>query len=278
MARHRYSVEVAGSNDSERMSQNRRGWAFRTQVHLISDAYDLASFRKGRIALRPLEQEELGDVRGRSLLHLQCHFGMDTLSWARLGAHVTGADFSEEAIAAARSLADELDVEARFVCANLYDLPDVLEGEFDIVVTTYGVLSWLPDLYGWARVVAHFLKPGGTFCIVEIHPNWGFLDEVGGELRITDSMFRSEPWETETIETYTDGPLMPPHIEYGWPWTVGGMVTALATAGLHIERIRELPLDVRQRIPSMVKSDDGYWHLPGDPMPLMVTCVATKPG
>src|SRR2546421_13022633 len=101
MSGHRYAVEVAGSNDSERMSQNRRGWAFRTEVHLKSDFYDLASFRKGGIALRPLEQEELGDVRGRSLLHLQCHFGMDTLSWARLGAHVTGADFSEEAIAAA---------------------------------------------------------------------------------------------------------------------------------------------------------------------------------
>src|ERR1700704_6981392 len=116
MARHRYSVEVAGSNDSERMSQNRRGWAFRTQVHLISDAYDLASFRKGRIALRPLEQEELGDVRGRSLLHLQCHFGMDTLSWARLGAHVTGADFSETGIERARALAAEIGLDATFVC------------------------------------------------------------------------------------------------------------------------------------------------------------------
>ena len=105
-----------------------------------------------------------------------------------------------------------------------------------------------------------------------------FLDEVDGELRITDSIFRGEPWETETIETYTDGPLMPAHIEYSWPWTVGGMVTALSAAGLRIERLRELPLDVRQRIPSMVQSDDGYWHLPGDPMPLMVTCVATKPG
>jgi 2-polyprenyl-3-methyl-5-hydroxy-6-metoxy-1,4-benzoquinol methylase len=85
-------------------------------------------------------------VRGRSLLHLQCHFGMDTLSWARLGARVTGADYSEEAITVARSLAEELDIDARFVCANHYDLPDVLEGEFDIVVTTYGVLSWLPDV------------------------------------------------------------------------------------------------------------------------------------
>jgi len=154
------------------MSQNRRGWALRTQIHLNSASYDLASFRKGRITLRPLVQEELGDVRGRSLLHLQCHFGMDTLSWARLGALVTGADYSEEAIAVARSLAEDLDIEARFVCANLYDLPDVLDGSFDIVVTTYGVLSLLPNLNAWARVLGHFLKPGGTFCIVEIHPNW----------------------------------------------------------------------------------------------------------
>jgi SAM-dependent methyltransferase len=268
---------VGGSDDLGRMSQNRRAWGLRTPVHLKSDFYDLASFKQGRNSLRQLELEELGDVRGRSLLHLQCHFGMDTLSWARLGAHVTGADFSEEAIALARSLSDELDIDARFVCANLYDLPKVLEGEFDIVVTTYGVLSWLPDLKAWARVVAHFLRPGGTFCIVEIHPNWGFLDEVDGELRITDSVFRSEPWETETVETYTDGPALPSHLEYNWPWTVGGMVTALAEAGLRIERLRELPLDVRRRIPRMYQSDDGYWHLPGDPLPLMVTCVATRP-
>jgi len=268
---------VAGPDDRERMSENKRAWGLRTPVHLKSEFYDLASFKQGRSSLRRLEQEELGDVSGRSLLHLQCHFGMDTLSWARLGAHVTGADYSEEAITVARSLAAELDIDARFVCANLYDLPDVLEGEFDIVVTTYGVLSWLPDLKAWARVVAHFLRPGGTFCIVEIHPNWGFLDEVDGELRIADSVFRSVPWETETVETYTDGLALPSHVEYNWPWTVGGMVTALAEAGLRIERLRELPLDVRRRIPSMVQSDDGYWRLPGDPMPLMVVCVATRP-
>jgi SAM-dependent methyltransferase len=268
---------MAVGDDRERMSKNMRAWALRTAVHLKSDFYDLASFKEGRNSLRQLEQEELGDVRGRSLLHLQCHFGMDTLSWARLGARVTGADYSEEAITVARSLADELEIDARFVCANLYDLPDVLEGEFDIVVTTYGVLSWLPDLNAWARVVAHFLRPGGTFCIVEIHPNWGFFDEVDGELRITDSIFRSEPWETEIDETYTDGPVLPAHPEYNWPWTVGGMVTALSKAGLRIERLRELPVDVRQRIASMVPSDDGYWHLPGDPLPMIVTCVATRP-
>jgi len=143
------------------MLKNRRAWGLRTAVHLDSDFYDLASFKKGRNSLRSMEQEEVGDVRGRSLLHLQGHFGMDTLSWARLGARVTGTDFSEEAIMAARSLAAELGLEARFIQANLYDLPDVLDEEFDVVVTTYGVLSWLPDLDAWARVVAHFLRPGG---------------------------------------------------------------------------------------------------------------------
>src|ERR1700745_4031670 len=107
------------------MLENRRAWGLRTSVHLNSDFYDLASFKQGRNSLQSIEQEELGDVRGRSLLHLQCHFGMDTLSGARLGAVVTGADYSEEAITAARTLAAELGIEARFIFANIYDLPDV---------------------------------------------------------------------------------------------------------------------------------------------------------
>ena len=263
--------------ERERMLKNRHAWGLRTAVHLKSDFYDVASFKQGRNSLLTIEQEELGDVRGRSLLHLQCHFGMDTLSWARLGARVTGADFSEEAIAVARSLAAEVGLEARFVCANVYDLPDVLDEKFDIVVATYGVLSWLPDLEAWARVVAHFLRPGGTFCIVEIHPNCGFIEEVDGKLLVTDSIFRPDPWETETVETYTDGPALAPHLEYNWPWTVGRLVTALIKAGLRIERLRELPIDVRQRVPSMVRSDDGFWRLPRDPMPLLVACVATRP-
>lgn len=142
------------------------------------------------------DRQRLGDVQDKSLLHLQCHFGMDTLSWARLGAKVTGVDFSEKAIDAAQSLAKEVGLEARFIGANLYDLPDLPDlghEQFDIVIATYGVLSWLPDLDRWAKVVAHFLKPGGTFCLVEIHPNWGFIDEVDGRLMVTDSVFR---WET----------------------------------------------------------------------------------
>jgi SAM-dependent methyltransferase len=259
------------------LKENREAWDLRTRVHLDSAFYDVESFKRGRSSLRRLELEELGDVTGRSLLHLQCHFGMDTLSWARLGAKVTGADFSEQAIAVARSLAAELGIKAKFICANLYDLPDVLEGEFDIVVSTYGILGWLPDLDGWARVIAHFLKPGGKFCIVEIHPIISLFEEVGGELKVTESLFDSGPFESETVETYADGLALPAHTEHNWLWPLGKMVTALCGAGLRIERLRELPVDVRQRLPSMVRGDDGYWRLPGDPLPLLFTCVATRP-
>jgi SAM-dependent methyltransferase len=260
-----------------RMRRNRHGWDLRTRAHLGSRFYDVASFRQGGLSLRPIEREELGDVRGRSLLHLQCHFGLDTLSWARLGARVTGADFSEEAIAAAAALAAEVGIDARFVCADLYKLPALLDDRFDIVVTTYGVLSWLPDLDGWARVVAHFLRPGGTFCLVEIHPMIGVFSEVEGRLEVTDSLFEHGPYETETVQTYADGLALPPHVEYNWSWPIGEVVTALAGAGLRIERLRELPVDVRQRLPAMVRGEDGFWRLPGDPLPLLFTCVATRP-
>jgi SAM-dependent methyltransferase len=246
-------------------------------VHVDSAFYDIESFKRGRSSLRPLEREELGDVAGRSLLHLQCHFGMDTLSWARLGARVTGVDFSEAAITQARALAVELGIEANFVCASVYNLPDVLDGQFDIVVSTYGVLGWLPDLDGWARVVAHFLRPGGTFCLVEIHPLIGLFDDVDGELKLTGSLFDSGPFETESVETYADGLALPSHPEHNWTWPISKTVTALSSAGLRIERLRELPVDVRQRLPSMVQGDDGYWRLPGDPLPLLFTCVATRP-
>jgi SAM-dependent methyltransferase len=118
--------------------------------------------------------EEVGDVRGKRLLHLQCHFGLDTLSWARRGARVTGVDFSVEAISAARQLAREvgLELESEFVCSDLYALRSALEraGGFDVVYTSYGVLNWLPELESWARLIADYLKPGGVFHIVEVHP------------------------------------------------------------------------------------------------------------
>ena len=154
----------------ERVEANRKHWDEAVPIHVASTTYDVANFGKGRGRLRPGELGEVGDVRGKSLLHLQCHFGLDTLSWAMEGARVTGADFSEPAIEAARKLAEEHGIEARFVMSDIYDLPERLDGDFDIVFTSYGALNWLPDVERWAGVAWHFVKPGGTFYIVAFHP------------------------------------------------------------------------------------------------------------
>src|SRR3954471_2686138 len=149
---------------------NRAHWDQATEIHARANDYGIEDFRAGACRLHRVEVEELGDVRGKSLLHLQCHFGLDTLSWARRGADVTGVDFSPRGIALARELAQECSIDARFVESDLYALPEKLSGQFDIVYTSYGVLCWLPEPTRWGQIIARFLKPGGTFYIVEAHP------------------------------------------------------------------------------------------------------------
>lgn len=265
-------------DDRARMEANRRDWDRRVAVHQNSDLYDMDGFRAGRSTLRSVELDLLGDVAGRSLLHLQCHFGMDTLSWARLGASVTGVDFSEPAIVAARSLAEDLELPARFIRSNVYELTRVLHEQFDIVFTSYGVLCWLPDLPGWARVIARFLRLGGTFVIVEDHPITGSVEEVDGRLEAAHSVFRTEASEFVSTGTYADPAVrLEPIAAYEWSWTVAGMVSALLDAGLIIERLRELPVSAWQRFPSMTIDSEGWWRLPGDPLPLLIACRAGKP-
>ena len=172
-------------------------------------------------------------MTGRSLLHLQCHFGIDTLSWARLGARVTGADISPSAIELARSLAVELGFpEARFVESNLYDLPSALEGEFDVVYTSRGVLGWLPDIRAWARVVAHFVAPGGTFFITEAHPVMNVFENEGvapGELRLAYPYWEHEaPLIFPVTGSYADPDAdVGDETEHSWDHGLGEIVTAL---------------------------------------------------
>ncbi len=264
--------------DAKRMAANRRLWDDRVDVHRRSDFYDVAGFRAGRSTLRSIELEELGDVAGRTLLHLQCHFGLDTLSLARMGARVTGVDFSEPAITLARSLAQDLGIEARFLQSNVYELTRVLHEQFDVVFTTYGVLCWLPDVPEWARVVARFLRPGGTFVIVDQHPFAACFEEVGGRLELTYPLFQEEPFELHTSTTYAGDEKLPAaRPNYQWSWTVGEMVSSLIGAGLRVEGLRELPIESWRRFPSMTRDDQGWWRLPDDPLPLLVVCRAVKP-
>lgn len=270
-------------DDRKRMQSNQQGWNRRALAHIDSTYYDLDSFRAGKSSLRSLELAALGDVSGKDFLHLQCHIGLNAISWARLGARVTAVDFADQALDIGRDLARGLNVDIRFVHANIYDLPDVLEGSFDIVYTDYGVLNLLPDLSGWARVIAHFLKPGGVFHIVEIHPILGAFEEVDGELRLRPGLFSSGPYESDVSITYgdqyEDARNIDAYKQYAWPWTISRVMTALIQAGLRIETFDEVPVDCRQRHSSMVRDerDPGFWRLPGDPLPLSWTCSARKP-
>ena len=268
------------------IAENQGLWDEWTAIHETSTFYDLDGFRAGGIRIRPYELEEVGSVVDDSLLHLQCHFGIDTLSWARLGARVTGADFSPTAIDLAARLAVELGFpEARFIRSTIEDLPDVLDDQFDVVYTSRGVLGWLPDIRRWAQVAAHFVRPGGRFYITEIHPVAQAFEDEGvepGELVLRYPYWEHrEPLSFAVHGSYADpGATVKATTEHGWDHGLGEIVTALIEAGLEIRSLREYPF-VDWQLDFLAEADDGTWRLPpgvvGE-MPLFFSILATKPG
>ena len=275
---------MSGPPDKQQaMEAIRRNWNERVPVHAKSDFYHLNGFKGGKSSLNSIELEEVGDVAGKSMLHLQCHFGLDTMSWARLGAKVTGVDFSEEAIALARSLSEELDIGARFVLSNVYDLPDALDegGAYDIVFTSYGVLCGLPDTEEWARVVAHFLRPGGTFYIVDGHPFGGIFDDSDDvtELNVDYPYFHSaQPVGFGPGPSYAGDELLKTPT-YEWTHPISDILNSIISAGLRIEFLHEFPFIGWQAYPMMERGEDGWWRLPEhqDSVPLLFSLKATKP-
>jgi SAM-dependent methyltransferase len=265
---------------------NRANWDERVPIHVASQGYDMAGFLAGRKALTRIEREEMGDVRGKRLLHLQCHFGMDTLNWARLGASVTGLDLSGAAIAAARELAVRAGIEdARFVEANVYDAVEALGNEtFDIVYTGIGALNWLPDIKAWARVVSACVAAGGSFYLFECHPMlWSLDDRADRSFVVTYPYFETaQPgFVADDALTYTDGPpLTESPVSYEWNHGLGETVDALLQAGLRLEFIHEHREVPWQALPWMVPGEDPRtWVLPEgrDLVPLMYSLRATKP-
>jgi SAM-dependent methyltransferase len=237
----------------DHFDKNRAKWNTLTPIHAASKSYDVESFKRGKCSLFHVERDEVGDVRGKKLLHLQCHFEMDTLSWARLGADVVGMDFAEEAIGLAERLATELDIPARFVCCNVYDLMEHLHEQFDVVFTSSGVLCWLPDLKKWAETAAHFVKPGGFFYMHEFH--------FAAEARKGDDYFAcGQPTLYEGAGTYADpdAPVFTQGVE--WRHTLGDIVTALIQAGLRLEYLHEWPHCVCPFSPDMKQGPDGGWY------------------
>jgi SAM-dependent methyltransferase len=265
----------------EYFKHNKDLWNEITPIHARSEFYDVAGFKAGKCALKPIELEEVGDVSGKSLLHLQCHFGLDTLSWARRGARATGVDFSEDSIETAKRLADETGIKAEFIRTDIYALPELLKDEFDIVFMSYGVLCWLPELTKWAEIIAHFLKPGGFFYIVEGHP---FLyvfntSQDATEFEVHDSYFHcDEPIRGEYEVDYAEPDAVVTGTSCEWTHSLGDIINALIQAGLRIDFLHEFPYICWKQLPFMHKDKDGWWRIKGDKIPLIFSLKATKPG
>jgi SAM-dependent methyltransferase len=263
------------------LNNNLKLWNEITPIHNQSDFYDVDGFKNGRNTLKPIELEELGDVSGKSLLHLQCHFGMDTLSWARLGAKVTGVDFSDKAIFLARSLSKELKIQADFICSDIYQLPGVLSKKFDIVFTSYGVLCWLPDINWWAQIISRFLKQGGIFYIVESHPVINIFDNSKNatELKVIQSYFhKPEPIKWEPEGDYTDKNAKVSNPSYEWTHNLSDIINALINSGLKIEFLHEFSFsNMAKHFPFMEQDQDRLWRVPGDKIPLTFSLKAKRP-
>jgi SAM-dependent methyltransferase len=263
---------------------NRRNWDERVAVHLADRTgfYAVEKFRRGGDVLGPIEAGEIGDVRGKRLLHLQCHFGLDTLSLARRGAHATGLDFSAPAIATARELAAEAGLAARFVQANVYEAPTALPETFDVVFSSWGAICWLHDIGAWAGVVAQLLAPGGFVYLADHHPCAIVLEPDGGRLYWHDS-WRSGPQDAigyDAPTTYTgDDVVFANARAYNWNHALSDIICGLADQGLRLDFLHEHESVPWRMFPMMAPSGDGLYRLPeGYPrIPLAFSLKASKP-
>lgn len=256
---------------------NRKHWDQRVAVHFKSDFYNVEGFKKGQSSLTEIERDELGDVAGKTLLHLQCHFGQDTLSWARKGAIVTGVDFSPKAIATAKKLSGELDIPASFIEANVYDLPDLLDEQFDIVFTSFGSIVWLPDLARWAAVVAGFLKPGGNFYIAEFHPTLYLFDFETG--KVSYDYFNAGVYKENIERTYTGSDETMVGEEFFWNHDLSEVISSLLKEGLQLVEFKEFPFSPYKCFPNMEEKGPGryVWAKPGHELPHVYSLKMVRP-
>jgi len=278
------SERSAAGDRAEFDRVNRTYWDQLVRLHAEGDAYRVKQFRDGACILDRLVRSEIGDVAGKSIIHLQCHFGLDTLSLARLGAIVTGVDFSGAGVATARRLSEESGVPGTFIESRIEDLPDRLDETFDIAYVTWGALNWLPDLAPWARTVAHVLKPGGHLYLAEFHPlsQAIHMHETGknGTLAIAYPMFgkaAGNRWQTDT--DYADRSVKLEQTST-WEWNhgLGELFGCLLDAGLRIEMYREHPILPWQAFDAMIELDDFFYGLPDGlpPIPLAISLRAAK--
>ena len=260
----------------EIFDQNKNAWNKKTPFHLKSEMYNLEDFKNGKSSLNFIEIEELGDVKGKSMLHLQCHFGQDSLSWARMGANVTGVDFSDEAIYAANLLRDELKLDAKFICSNIYNLKSNLDEKFDIVFTSYGTIGWLPDLIKWGKLISHYLKQGGIFYIVEFHNMVWMFDNNFTKFKY--SYFNQGVIEEEVEGTYADKNSKIVQKYVNWNHSISEVLNSLINNDLEINSFNEFDYSPYDCFNDTIEIEPGKFrikHLENN-IPMVYSVTATR--
>jgi len=259
--------------------QNQKFWDEVAPVHLKS--YNIKDLKKGVSHIDAIQQKEFYPVKDKDLLHLQCHIGTDSISLAYAGANVTAVDFSKESITIARQLNKEIGTNVLYIHSNVYDLKDNLDKKFDVVYTSKGVLSWLKDLNQWANIVAHFLKDGGLFYLMDIHPlSYMFDDTIAEELKIKYSYFNSNSpmlWDDD-FPDYSDKNYIPKNETYEWTWAISDILNALISAGLKIEFFNEHDKLFYNGLAGMKRDETGWWFLEKyeNKIPLTFSLLAKK--
>ncbi|WP_179333356.1 class I SAM-dependent methyltransferase [Winogradskyella costae] len=255
---------------------NKETWNKKVGIHAQSDMYNIDAFRKGKSSLMPYELNALGNVKGKKLLHLQCHFGQDTLSWSRMRAKCVGVDLSDEGVKLAKQLNTELQRDAEFVCCNVLETSKHISETFDIVFTSYGTIGWLPDLKPWAKMISERLNVGGTFYIVEFHPIAWMFDYLDGQPKMTYHYSQEDAIYDEYEGTYACQDSKMVSKEYGWNHGLSEVVNSLIEAGLQIDYLNEhdeSPYDV---FPDLIKTESGMYKMKNQLFPMIFELKATK--
>ncbi len=224
-------------DDTNYLEKNKNSWNARVNSHLKSEFYNHENFLNGETSLKSIELQLLGDIRGKTILHLQCHFGQDSISMSRLGADVVGVDLSDKAIDVAREIADETGQTTAFICCDIYSLPQHLSQKFDIVFTSYGTIGWLPDLDRWGEIVSQFLKPNGKFIFVEFHPVvWMFDDDFQ---KVSYNYFNDGAIVETESGTYADRSADISGEYVMWNHSMSAVISSLLNNGLALQLIQE---------------------------------------
>lgn len=255
---------------------NRKAWNEKTDIHIKSDFYDNESFLRGNTTLKSIELGMLGDVKGTTILHLQCHFGQDSISLARLGAEVTGVDLSDNAIENARKFAEQTNTDVEFICCDIFDLPNYLDKQFDIVFTSYGVIGWLPDLDKWAKIVSQYLKPGGRFVFVEFHPFvWMYDDNFE---KIIYNYFNVEAIVENVEGTYTDRDAAIKNETVTWNHSTSEVLNSLINNGIEIKSFNEFDYSPYDCFSHTVKIDTDKYRIKhlGNKIPMIFSLEGIK--